>query len=88
MKDFFKHMFDKSQGRSLPKNLQLTKKEEIDACISEFLTKTLRCGLLTSEQIGPVGKQQLINSMLMYVFAHRHTKVDLFLIETQDQIKN
>ena len=30
MKDFFKHMFDKSQGRSLPKNLQLTKKEEIE----------------------------------------------------------
>ena len=63
MKDFFKHMFDKTQGRSLPKNLQSTKKEEIDACISEFLTKTLKCSLLTSEIIGPVGKQQLINSI-------------------------
>lgn len=88
MKDFFKHMFDKTQGRSLPKNLQLTKKEEIDACISEFLTKTLNCDLMTSELIGPVGKQQLINSMLMYVFAHRHTKLDQFLVETQNQIKN
>ena len=35
MKDFFKHMFDKSQGRSLPKNLQLTKKEEIDTYLKK-----------------------------------------------------
>jgi hypothetical protein len=79
MKDFYKNFFDNTQGRYLPKNLAAATKLEVDACILRFLKEELGCKFIDSE-LCPVGRQQLVNSMMMFVFAHRHTKEDLFLI--------
>jgi len=59
-------------------------KQEMDAILKDFVAYLFGPEIFTTKCLNADQKQQLIQSMMIFVFAHRHSKGDKFIVETQD----
>ena len=58
----------------------------MDENLRMFIDHLFGPELLNSKQLSEDQKKQLVQSMMMFVFAHRHSKGDKFIVETQDEM--
>lgn len=61
-------------------------KAEMDSLLHQFLESMFGKDLFTNSCLNETQKKQLINSMMVFVFAHRHNKDDRFLKETENEL--
>jgi hypothetical protein len=54
----------------------------MDENLRMFIDHLFGVELLNSKQLSEDQKKQLVQSMMMFVFAHRHSKGDKFIVET------
>jgi len=58
----------------------------VDFSIEALMRQQFGKEILDGGSLSALGRQQLVNSLMMFVFAHRHTKDDKFLEETKAQV--
>lgn len=57
---------------------------EMNKYLKAFMCQIFGEDLMLSEQLTPTQKKQFVLSMLTVVFAHRHNKKDLYIVETAE----
>mmetsp|Transcript_8027 Transcript_8027/g.12393 ORF Transcript_8027/g.12393 Transcript_8027/m.12393 type:complete len:118 (+) Transcript_8027:1567-1920(+) len=67
------------------KNLSNVSKQQMDDNLQTFISQQLCPGLFDSE-LTELQKLQVIQTMMVFLFSHRHTKDDLFIVETRDKV--
>jgi len=56
---------------------------DIETAVSGYIAKMFGDKLLNNNLITQDSKSKIIQSMVTFVYAHRHNKEDLFLVETK-----
>jgi hypothetical protein len=57
----------------------------MDMAIHEFIAKSFGDHILSSESVSEDQRQKIIESMMAFVYAHRHNKDDRFIIEAKSR---
>ena len=65
------------------KSLTHMPKTEMDGLLKQFIETMFGQDLFSTDCLDETQKHQLINSMMVFVFAHRHNKDYRFLKETE-----
>ena len=84
-KESYQHFIDhlsKDSKNSNHKSLSHMTKGEVENNLINFIDHIFGKQLLQSSKLSPIEKQQIIQSMMIFVFAHRHTTGDTFISET------
>jgi hypothetical protein len=85
-KESYQHFIDhlhKDSKNNNHKSLSHMTKEEVEKNLINFIDHVFGKELLKSTKLSENERQQIIQSMMIFVFAHRHTKGDTFITETQ-----
>ena len=69
------------------KSLSQMSKLEMENNLKMFINYMFGPELLSSKHLSVDQKQQIVQSMMIFVFAHRHSKGDKFIVETQEAMK-
>ena len=92
MNEYYKDRYAKfertdKKSSNHAKILSSMSKDEMDKTLRQFITHLFGPELLASKAISADQKQQLVQSMMIFVFAHRHSKGDKFIVETQKALE-
>jgi hypothetical protein len=85
MNEYYKDRYQKfSEETNLMSNKSLSQmsKEEMDSNLRAFMSHLFGADIFSSKALTAEQKQQLVHSMMIFVFAHRHNKGDRFIVET------
>mmetsp|Transcript_7809 Transcript_7809/g.13096 ORF Transcript_7809/g.13096 Transcript_7809/m.13096 type:complete len:141 (-) Transcript_7809:495-917(-) len=94
MNEYYKHFHQKlsetkeERLKNAQKNLSSVTKADMDENIERFLRKQVSGELFRSKEINDGWRQQIIISMMVFLFSHRHTKVDQFIVETRERVNS
>ena len=92
MNEYFKELHslfcsetqDKKMGL---KNLSSMSKMEMDAILTAFIETHLCKTVFKTDRLTDLQKQQVVQSMMVFLFSHRHTKDDQFIVETRNKVE-
>jgi hypothetical protein len=84
----FTHVLEirEEKQKQPPKNLSSLTKAEMDESVKRFLQEKVCPSLFQTDRLNAAWKEQAVISMTIFLFSHRHTKTDLFLVETRDLV--
>lgn len=86
MNEYYKERYQEfSDKMHLQPNKSLSQmtKEEMDSNLRAFMSHLFGPEIFSTKSLSAEQKQQLVHSMMIFVFAHRHNKGDRFIVETQ-----
>ena len=66
-----------------PKNLSNMTKVEMYEIVRQFIEKYVSPTIFITDELSEVWKEQIVISMMVFLFSHRHTKADQFIVETK-----
>jgi uncharacterized protein YeaC (DUF1315 family) len=91
MNDYYKESFKAFMGaeneRRQHKSLSSMTKAEMEENLRQFIDHMFGPEVLGGKALTSEQKQQFVQSMMIFVFAHRHSKNDRFIEETRDALK-
>lgn len=95
MNEFYKDQYSKFYNREVNNDPQISgissksltnmPKTEMDGLLTQFIEQMFGEDIFSTDCFDETQKKQLINSMMVFVFAHRHNKDDKFLKETEKE---
>ena len=91
MSEYYKDRYQKFLSeRENPygnKSLAAMSKVEMDSNLKSFIESLFGEDIFANDALSKDQKQQLIRSMMIFVFSHRHNKGDRFITETLEELK-
>ena len=84
MDEFYKESF---QARKLDYDkkdgIASISKQKMDLAIEQFIKETLGAKVLDNNNFSSDQRSMIIDSMMAFVYSHRHNKDDKFIVETK-----
>ena len=97
MNEYYKDQYSKFYNREVNSDPQISgissksltnmSKTEMDSHLHQFIENMFGKDIFLTNCLNEIQKKQLINSMMVFVFAHRHNKDDRFLKESEQELK-
>lgn len=84
-KTFYEKLISKSEPAE--KRISMLSKDEVKDYLKRFVCSVFGEDILTTPELTPTQKEQLILSMMIFVFSHRHgdKKQDKFIEQTRQE---